>query len=168
MRASQPWSGLPACSRSHCWRSLRGLLQKNSALLREPYLSPVEIAASPDGRLLYVVCQDSDEVRVIEAASGKVVKSVPVGHMPRGIAITGGGDTLYVTNAWSDKVSVVDANKFEVVKTFPAGFEPSGVALDSTGKTLYVANRLSNDVSVIDLSTGQETKRLRRAEVQVI
>ena len=131
-----------------------------SALLREPYLSPVEIAASPDGRLLYVVCQDSDELRVIEAASGKVVKSVPIGHMPRGIAITGGGDTLYVTNAWSDNVSVIDAKKFEVVKTLPAGFEPSGAALDRTEKTLYVANRLSNDVSVIDLSTGQETKRL--------
>jgi YVTN family beta-propeller protein len=131
-----------------------------SALLREPYLSPVEIAVSPDGRLLYVVCQDSDELRVIEAAPGKVVKKVAVGHMPRGIAITGGGDTLYVTNAWSDNVSVIDAKSLEVVKTLPAGFEPSGAALDGTEKTLYVANRLSNDVSVIDLSTGQETKRL--------
>ena len=49
------------------------------------YLSPIEITLSPDGRLLYVVCQDSDEVRVVDAASGEVTKSVPVGHIPRGI-----------------------------------------------------------------------------------
>jgi YVTN family beta-propeller protein len=131
-----------------------------SALLRERYLSPVEIAVSPDGRLLYVLCQDSDELRVIEEASGKVVKSVPVGREPRGIAITRRGDTLYVTNAWSDNVSVIDASNLEVTKTLPAGFEPSGAALDGAERTLYVANRLSNDVSVIDLNTGQETKRL--------
>jgi YVTN family beta-propeller protein len=131
-----------------------------SALLREPYLSPVEIAVSPDGRLLYVVCQDRDELRVIDTATGKVVKSVAVGHMPRGIAITRGGGTLYVTNAWSDNVSVIDAKSLEVVKTLPAGFEPSGAALDGTERTLYVANRLTNDVSVIDLNTGRETKRL--------
>src|SRR3954463_6450930 len=131
-----------------------------SALLREPYLSPVEIAVSPDGRLLYVVCQDRDELRMIEAETGKVVKSVAVGHMPRGIAITRGGDTLYVTNAWSDNVSVIDAKSLEVTKTLPAGFEPSGAALDGTERTLYVANRLTNDVSVIDLNTGRETKRL--------
>jgi YVTN family beta-propeller protein len=131
-----------------------------SALLRERYLSPVEIAVSPDGRLLYVLCQDSDELRVIEEASGKVVKSVPVGRVPRGIVITRRGDTLYVTNAWSDNVSVIDASNLEVTKTLPAGFEPSGAALDGAERTLYVANRLSNDVSVIDLNTGQETKRL--------
>jgi YVTN family beta-propeller protein len=131
-----------------------------SALLRERYLSPVEIAVSPDGRLLYVLCQDSDELRVIEEASGKVVKSVPVGRVPRGIVITRRGDTLYVTNAWSDNVSVIDARNLEVTKTLPAGFEPSGAALDVAERTLYVANRLSNDVSVIDLNTGQETKRL--------
>jgi YVTN family beta-propeller protein len=131
-----------------------------SALLRERYLSPIEIAVSPDGRLLYVVCQDRDELRVIEAETGKVVKSVAVGHMPRGIAITRGGDTLYVTNAWSDNVSVIDAKSLEVVKTLPAGFEPSGAALDGTERTLYVANRLTNDVSVIDLNTGRETRRL--------
>src|SRR5690242_1187213 len=85
-----------------------------STLLRERYLSPIEITVSPDGRLLYVVCQDSDELRVIDAAMGKVVKSVAVGDMPRGIAIARGGDTLYVTNAWSDNVSVIDAKSLEV------------------------------------------------------
>jgi YVTN family beta-propeller protein len=140
--------------------SARPTPKQVSALTRERYLSPLEIAVSPDGRLLYVVCQDSDEVRIIEALSGKIVGSIQVGRVPRGIVLSPEGKTLYVTNAWSDNVSEIDTKILQVVRTFPAGFEPTGIALDSQHYALYVANRLSNDISVIDLKTGQETKRL--------
>ena len=133
---------------------------QSAALPKEHYLSPIEMTFSPDGQLLYVVCQDSDEVRVIGTKSAKVVASIKVGHVPRGIAISRDGSRLYVTNAWSDTVSVIDAATREVIQTLSAGFEPSGVVVDHAGGILYVANRLSGDVSVVDLSTGQETKRL--------
>jgi YVTN family beta-propeller protein len=127
---------------------------------KQRYLSPIEMAITPDGRLLYVVCQDSNEVRVVEAASGKLIKAIPVGHVPRAIALSTDAHTLFITNAWSDTVSVIDTTTLEVVRTLPTGFEPSGVVLDSKADALYVANRLSNDISVIDFKTGQETKRL--------
>ena len=133
---------------------------KQASTLHQHYLSPLEIVLSPDGRLLYVVCQDSDEVRVVETASGKAIKSIPVGHVPRGIALSPDGKTLFVTNAWSDTLSVIDTNALDVVRTVPTGFEPTGVVLDSKADALYVANRLSNDISLIDLKTGQETRRL--------
>jgi len=134
--------------------------KQSSALPRERYLSPLEISVSSDGSVLYVVCQDSDEVRVLYAASGKVLASIPVGHVPRGIAISQDGKRLYVTNAGSDTVSVIDTANRQVIQTLPTGFEPSGVVIDHAGNTLFVANRLSGDVSVIDLPTGQENKRL--------
>ena len=134
--------------------------KKSAAIQKERYLSPIEVAISPDGRLLYVVCQDSDEVRVIDSVLGEVIKIVPVGHIPRGIALASDGSRLYVTNAWSDTVSVIDTKTLEVVQTLPTGPEPSGVVPDVQRNTLYVANRLSSDVSVIDLKTGEETKRL--------
>jgi YVTN family beta-propeller protein len=134
--------------------------QQSGALVKEHYLSPIEMAVSPEGHLLYVVCQDSDEVRVVDSESGKVVASIHVGHIPRGIALSSDARRLYVTNAWSDTVSVIDTASREVVQTLPTGFEPIGVVVDKGGTTLYVANRLSSDVSVIDLATGQEIKRL--------
>lgn len=133
---------------------------QSSKLARDRYLSPLEMASSADGRLLYVVCQDSDEVRVIDVNSSKMLASIQVGHVPRGIALSPAGDHLYVTNAWSDTVSVIDAKTRQVTQTLPTGFEPSGVITDNTGTMLYVANRLSSDISVIDLKTGQEIKRL--------
>ncbi len=134
--------------------------KQSAAIPKERYLSPIEMASSPDGRLLYVVCQDSDEVRVVDVQSSKVISSVPVGRMPRGIALSPDGRQLYVTNAWSDTVSVIDTAALQVVQTLPTGSEPSGVVSDTNGTTLYVANRLSGDVSVIDVKSGLETKRL--------
>ena len=127
---------------------------------RERYLSPIEMAFSPDGRTLYVVCEGSDEVRVVDVQSGKVQSSIPVDHVPRGIAQSPDGRLLYVTNAWSDNVSVIDTASSKVVQTLPTGFEPAGVVVDRSSSTLYVANRISGDVSVIDLNSSQETKRL--------
>lgn len=127
---------------------------------QQRYLSPIEMALSPDGRLLYVVCESSDEVRVVNLQTGQVAARVPVGHVPRAIASSANGRMLYITNSWSDNVSVVDANALKVVQTLPAGFEPTGIVVDRSGETLYVANRLSNDISVIDLQSGQETRRL--------
>src|SRR3974390_2173127 len=73
--------------------------RQSGGLPKERYLSPIEMALSPDGRLLYVVCQDSDEVRVVDTQSGKVIANVGVGRMPRGIAVSPDGFQLYVTNA---------------------------------------------------------------------
>ena len=115
--------------------------------VKDRYLSPIEMVISPEGHQLYVVCQDSDEVRVVDMESGKVVGSVRVGHIPRGIAMSPDAQRLYVTNAWSDTVSVIDAARLEVVQTLHTGFEPTGVVIDKSGTTLYVANRLSSDIS---------------------
>ncbi|MGD1023091.1 MAG: cytochrome D1 domain-containing protein [Candidatus Sulfotelmatobacter sp.] len=128
--------------------------------VNQHYLSPIEMAFSPDGHLLYVVCQASDELRIVDLSSGKVLSTVPVGHVPRGIVRSPDGRQIYVTNAWADTVSVIDATTLKVVRTLPTGFEPTGIVCDKSGKTLYIANRLSSDISVIDISTGQEIKRL--------
>jgi len=133
---------------------------RSEAGINERYLSPIEMALSPDGHLLYVVCQASDELRVVELASGKIVSTVSVGHVPRGIVLSPDGRHIYVTNAWSDTVSLIDATTLRVVRTLPTGFEPTGIVCDRSGVTLYIANRLSSDISVIDVTTGQEIKRL--------
>jgi len=133
---------------------------RSEAGINERYLSPIEMALSPDGHLLYVVCQASDELRVVELASGKIVSTVSLGHVPRGIVLSPDGRHIYVTNAWSDTVSLIDATTLRVVRTLPTGFEPTGIVCDRSGVTLYIANRLSSDISVIDVNTGQEIKRL--------
>ena len=124
------------------------------------YASPLELLFSPDGARLYVLCQQSEEVRVLDAATYAVIKNIAVGRVPRGISLSPSGDRLFVTNTWDDSLSVIDTRTLAVTATWPVGAEPSGVVEDRAGKHLFVANRISNDVAVLDAQTGAEEKRL--------
>lgn len=130
------------------------------AELEPRYLSPGELAVSPDGRWLYVLCEGSDELLVVDTNLTRVIARVPVGHRPRGLSVSADGSRVYVANSWADTVSVIDARAHTVTRTLQAGFEPISAVADRRGETLYVANRISDDISVIDLSTGEEVKRV--------
>ncbi len=124
------------------------------------YDSPLELLLSRDGARLYVLCQQSEEVRVLDASTFAVIASIAVGRVPRGIALSSSGDRLYVTNSWDDTLSVIDTRKLAVIATWPVGFEPSGVVAEGAGMRVYVANRISNDIAVLDAATGTDLKRL--------
>jgi len=124
------------------------------------YASPLEILFSPDGGRLYVLCQGSEEIRVLDAASYAVIKKIAVGRVPRGLGFSPDGKRLFVTNSWDDTLSVIDTATLAVTATWPVSAEPSSVVEDRDGKRLFVANRISNDVAVLDAETGAEEKRL--------
>ena len=124
------------------------------------YASPLEVLLSPDGARLYVLCQQSEEVRVLDEASYAVIKNIAVGRVPRGFSLSPDGARLFVANTWDDTLSVIDTSTLAVVATWPVGAEPSSVVEDRAGKRLFVANRISNDVAVLDAHTGAEEKRL--------
>ena len=124
------------------------------------YPSPIELLYSPNGTQLYVLCNESDELRVLDASTGAAIKSIQVGHIPRGISLSPDGSRLFVTNTWDDTLSVIDTASLQVVAEWPVGAEPSSVIEDRGGKHLFVANRISNDVAVLNARTGAEEKRL--------
>jgi YVTN family beta-propeller protein len=124
------------------------------------YASPLEVLLSPDGARLYVLCQQSEEVRVLDATSFAVIKNIAVGRVPRGFSLSPDGERLFVTNTWEDTLSVIDTRTLAVVATWPVGAEPSSVVEDRASKRLFVANRISNDVAVLNAQTGEEEKRL--------
>ena len=124
------------------------------------YPSPIEMAMSSDGSTLYVVCEGTDELAVVDARSGSVLRRIGVGRVPKGVALSPDGRRAYVVNSWSDDVSEIDLTSFKVVRTLRTGFEPTSAITDRPGAFLYTANRISNDVSVIDLKSGAEIKRL--------
>ncbi len=124
------------------------------------YASPVEMLLSKDSTQLYVLCQGTDEVRVLDPATFSQIKAIPVGHIPRGFSLSPDGARLYVANTWDDTISVIDTKNLAVDATWPISSEPTNVVEDRAAKYLFVANRISNDVAVLDSQTGQELKRL--------
>ncbi|MGD0546951.1 MAG: hypothetical protein ABR991_03895, partial [Terracidiphilus sp.] len=124
------------------------------------YASPLEVLLAPDGARLYVLCQQSEEVRVLDAASFVVIKKIAVGRVPRGFSLSHDGARLFVANSWDDTLSVIDTQTLTVTATWPVGADPSSVVEDRAGKLLFIAIRISNDVAVLDAQPGVEEKRL--------
>lgn len=151
LAGSAPWWSTP--------RAVQAAVRSDAAE-RSDYASPLEVVVSPNGARLYVLCQQSEEVRVLDAATYAPIKSVAVGQVPRGMALSPSGDRLFVTNSWDDTVSVIDTRTLAVAATWSVGAEPSGVVEDDAGKRLFVANRISNDIAVLDTATGAEQARL--------
>ncbi len=124
------------------------------------YKSPMQLTITKDSRRLFVSCENSGEVLVIDAGSGKVTGSVRVGKHPFGLALSPDESRLYVSNRWDDNVSVVDTARMAVTQSIAVGVDPHGLITDASGKWLYVANMATNDVSVVDTSAAREIKRL--------
>jgi YVTN family beta-propeller protein len=124
------------------------------------YASPVEMLFSTDGARLYVLCQGSDEVRVLNSATYAEINKVAVGHSPRGFSLSHDGRRLFVANSWDDTISVIETKTLNAVAAWPVRGEPSSVVEDRDGKHVFVANRVSNDVAVLNAQTGVEEMRL--------
>ena len=82
---------------------------------------------------------------VIDAATGTVTRTIPVGNNPTGVAVDPATRTVYVTSvglghATDGTVLVIDAATGAVTRTIPVGGAPVGVAVDPAARTAYVAN----------------------------
>ena len=51
------------------------------------------------------LCQESAQVRVLDAKSYAPVKTIEVGAVPRGFSLSPKGDRLFVANSWDDTIS---------------------------------------------------------------
>jgi YVTN family beta-propeller protein len=129
------------------------------------YKSPVGAAFSPDGSVLYVACEESNEVVAVDPRGAKVLSRVPVGRHPFGVAVAPDGKRLYVSNRRDGTVSVLEIgprpDDLKTGATFKAGDNPHGLITDAKGEVLYVANMNVDDVSLIETATGKELKRLK-------
>jgi YVTN family beta-propeller protein len=124
------------------------------------YKNPVNLTFSPDGREVWIACEASGSVVVVDAAKRTKVAEVLVGGQANGVAFSPDGRTAFVTARLDDLVVVVDVAARRVVRSIPVADEPHGVAVDPAGRTLFVMGTGYDAVSVVDLGAGRETKRL--------
>ena len=108
---------------------------------------PFGISASPDGRI-FCANVGTNSVTVIDPDTGAVLKDIPVGERPYGVAFAKGRG--FVSNQYSDTVTIFDANSFDVIQTLDVGEYPEGIDVTSDGSLVVVANWFSNTVSLID------------------
>ena len=125
-----------------------------------PYKTPLNLALSPDGKELWVVCEAANSVLIVDTATRRVMGEVAVGGKPTDVTFDPAGRRVFVSNRLDDSVSVVDAVGRKVIATLAAGNEPHGLLLDREGERLYVLNTSIDSISVFDTHTLTEVRRL--------
>ncbi|UYW25399.1 YncE family protein [Methylorubrum extorquens] len=121
-----------------------------AVLRRLPYKGQgFGLAASADGRTLFVADWSGNRIDRLSAADGTVEASAETGRDPAHIALDRAG-RLYVADRESHQVSVFDGARMTRLATIPVGTAPFALALSPDERRLYVGNVRSNDLTVID------------------
>jgi len=108
----------------------------------------------------YIANNSANTVSVVDIANNTVVKTIPVGNAPYGVAVNQAGTSAYVTNSGSNTVSVISTSTNNVVATVNVQSGPLDIAITPSGKTVYVSNGNSNSVSVINTGTKKVTANI--------
>jgi len=128
--------------------------------LHPAYKTPVNLAISPSGDRLYVVCESSDSVVVVDLERNRPIGEIAVGRRPNDATLHPDGRRLYVTNRLSNSVTVIDTAKGKQTAEVSVGAEPHGVLVGPQGRRLFVLNTGQNSISVLDTKRLVETTRL--------
>jgi YVTN family beta-propeller protein len=113
------------------------------------------IAMNPAGTRVYVGNGGTDNVSVIDTATGtEVLPRIPVGDFPHGLVVDPTGSRVYVANNSDGTVSVIDTATQTVTATVNIGTSARYVALNPTGTRLYFTTGTSPG-SVVVLDTAK-------------
>ena len=124
------------------------------------YLGPSAVAASKDGRTLFVAHADARQLAWVAPADGTVTRRLALPGVPTGMAVAADGTKLFVSCASPKSVVLVlDPVSGACLATLEAGHTAMRPAISPDGTRLYVPNRFDNDVSVIEPASGRLVAR---------
>lgn len=145
--------------------------------------SPVEMAFTPDGAYAYVsnykmygpgyarggtdTCSPSDGyddslLYRVDVESLQIDQLIPVGSVPKYVAVTPDSRFVLVSNWCSYDLSIIDVEAAAEIGRVPLGRYPRGIAVTADATTAYVALMGTLDIAILDL-TAVET--LDRGEI---
>jgi len=112
-------------------------------------------------RLLMLACSDSGVADLIDPATGKSLRRIPLGDDPEAFDISPDGKTIYVSSEDDAAVVFIDSASGQRLKEVKVGQEPEGVKVSADGRLLYVTSEVASLVHVIDTASGQLVKNIK-------
>ena len=115
------------------------------------------VVAAPDGSRMYVSGEAETAVKVVDAHTLKVIKTIPLSARPNNISITPDGKKVYVgIIAAPGAIDVIDTATLEKVKSIavPGGIHNLYVTPD--GKHLIAGSPAGRRLTVLDTNTDTE------------
>jgi YVTN family beta-propeller protein len=148
--------------------------------------APRGLGVTADGKLLVTANRDGANVALIDRASGKVLKHVPIGRNPEFVRIR--GDYAFVSfepasvggpppkpGSTQEKVmdkaraegqeepaqiAVIDLKQGKVIRNITGGMETEGIEFSADGTMILVTNEEDETITVHEIATGRLVKTI--------
>jgi DNA-binding beta-propeller fold protein YncE len=117
-----------------------------------PYIAPHTLKLGPDG-LIYITCENSAVVAVIDRTSHKMVDAIASGSTNgHRLIISPDGSRLYTENEEDATISVIDLPRRKLLGKIATPRPLAGIAISKDGRTL---------VAVVDTQSERVTREIR-------
>jgi YVTN family beta-propeller protein len=119
-----------------------------------PYIAPHTLKLGPDG-LIYITCENSAVVAVIDRQTNKVVEAIDSGSTNgHRLIIAPDGQRLYTENEEDGTVSVIDLPRRKLIGKIKAPRPLAGIAISADGGTVVAVDDAEPKLILIDTAAG--------------
>ncbi len=115
---------------------------------------------TPDRKLM-LACTESGVADLIDPATNKSVRRVPLGDDPEAFDLSPDGKTIYVSAEDDGEAVFIDFETGKKKLAVKIGAEPEGVKVSADGKVLYVTSEVASLVHAIDTATGKVIRNIK-------
>jgi DNA-binding beta-propeller fold protein YncE len=115
---------------------------------------PKVVEVTPDDWYVLVSNWCTWDLSVISTRLGRVVKQIPIGPYPRGIAVAPKGRAAYVAVMGGGEVVRINLRTWATLG-IPVGAGPRAIVIDPSGRYLFVSLNAEGRVGKVDLRTGK-------------
>ena len=120
-----------------------------------PYVAPHTLKLGPDG-LIYITCENSAVVAMIDPATNKVVGAIDSGSTNgHRLIIAPDGQRLYTENEEDGTVSVIDLPARKLLGKIKTPRPLAGIAISADGRTVVAVDDAEPTLFLIDTDAGK-------------
>ncbi len=120
-----------------------------------PYIAPHTLKLGPDG-LIYITCENSAKVVMIDRAANKVVGAIDSGSTNgHRLIIAPDGERLYTENEEDATVSVIDLPARKLLGKIATPRPLAGIAISPDGGTVIAVDDAQPTLFLIDTAAGK-------------
>ena len=125
-----------------------------------PYIAPHTLKLGPDG-LIYITCENSAVVAVIDPNSNEVVDAIDSGSTNgHRLIIAPDGQRLYTENEEDGTVSVIDLPERKLLGKIKTPRPLAGIAIAPDGRTVIAVDDAQPTLFLIDTGAGRVREEL--------
>ena len=118
-----------------------------------PYIAPHTLKLGPDG-LIYITCENSAVVAIIDPATNKVVGAIELRLDQRHrLIISPDGQRLYTENEEDATISVIDLPARKLIGKIKTPHPLAGIAISADGDTIIAVDDAEPNLFLIDAAT---------------